>query len=221
MRKYRLGRVKMRVVFFATQVLSEFSLISTKTAETNGGCSEPAAKFARLLGVANFDVIGMIPMGCVLAESNFYSTLVAKTVGPFVPIAFLWSRPAFHAIIGTVQVRQAHSARFAAKCSLLWLELVAASVSTTIIETFVLPIAGLPLGRLVPPPLAGRAVAVFLILSPSPQPGRVAARWGGRHAVVPVSMRRGVNAEQMEHGTTNGTNENLCTIVPIVAIVPD
>ena len=33
-------------------------------------------------------------------------------------------------------------------------------------------IAGLPLGRLVPPPLAGRAVAVFLILSPSPQSPR-------------------------------------------------
>ena len=86
-----------------------------------------------------------------------------------------------------------------------------------------LPLVPVPVSRAACAASAGRAggSCFFLILSPSPQPGRVAARWGGRHAVVPVSMRRGVNAEQMEHGTTNGTNENLCTIVPIVAIVPD
>ena len=135
---YRLGRVKMRVIFFAAQTLSEFSLISTNTADSGGsGFPEPAATFSRMLGVANFDVIGIIPMGCVLPEATFYSKLVAKTVGPIVPVALLWAWPAFHAITGAVKAQQEHSARFAAKYSLLWLELMLASVSTTIIETFV------------------------------------------------------------------------------------
>ena len=136
---YRLGRVKMRVVFFALQVLSEFSLISTKTVQSgsDGGFPEPAATFSRMLGVANFDVIGLVPMGCVLPEATFHSKLVAKTVGPIIPVALLWAWPATRVITGASKVKQQHSARFAAKCSLLWLELTLASVSTTIFETFV------------------------------------------------------------------------------------
>lgn len=74
-------------------------------------------------------------MGCMLQEASFYSTLVVKTVGPIVPIALLWARPAIHAITDTAKERTGQSARFAAKYSLLWLELIVASVSTTIIET--------------------------------------------------------------------------------------
>ena len=90
-----------------------------------------------MLGVANFQVIDLIPIGCVLPEATFYSKLVAKTVGPIVPVALLWAWPAFCAITGAVKEKQERSARFAAKLSLLWLELTLASVSTTIIETFV------------------------------------------------------------------------------------
>jgi hypothetical protein len=138
---YRLGTVKMRVIFFAMQVLSEFSLISTKTvmadSESGGGFPDPAATFARLLGIANFDLIEFVPMGCMLPDaSSFYSKLVIKTVGPIVPVALLWTWPAFHVITGANKLRQEPSARFAAKYSLLLMELVLASVSTTVIETF-------------------------------------------------------------------------------------
>jgi hypothetical protein len=60
-----------------------------------------------------------------------------KNVGPIVPVALLWTWSAFHVITGANKLRQEHSARFAAKCSLLWMELVLAFVSTTIIETFI------------------------------------------------------------------------------------
>jgi hypothetical protein len=95
----------MRVVFFALRVLSEFSLISTRTVDSDGsGFPEPAATFSRMLGAANFDVIGLIPMGCVLLEATFHSKLVAKAVGPIVPVALLWAWPATLAITGAGKV---------------------------------------------------------------------------------------------------------------------
>lgn len=52
------------------------------------------------------------------------------------PIALLYCRHLVQVFIGDTQSRES-SSRFAAKYSLLWLELVLASVSTTIVETFV------------------------------------------------------------------------------------
>ena len=76
-------------------------------------------------------------MGCVLPEATFYSKLVAKTAGPVMPLALLWAWPAVCAIRGAGKTKLEHCTRFAAKFSLLWLELILTSVSTTIIETFV------------------------------------------------------------------------------------
>ena len=84
---YRLGKVKMRLIFFCMQTLGEFSLISTNTADSDGnGFPEPAPVLARMLGVASFDVMKVIPMGCAFPEATFYSKLFVKTVGPLVPI---------------------------------------------------------------------------------------------------------------------------------------
>ena len=134
---YRLLRVKVRIIFFAVQTLSEFSIISANTDNGDGGFPEPAATFSRLLGVANLDVIAFIPIGCVWPDATFHSKLVAKTLGPIVLIALLWIRPAVHTITSADQVRQDQSARVSAKYSLLLLEIFLASISTTIIETFV------------------------------------------------------------------------------------
>ena len=137
----RVGKVKIRLVFFSAQVLSEFSLIAQKTnagdGGGNGGFMEPAATFARSLGVANFDVLGFLPMNCVLPESSFYTKLLIKTVAPIVPLALLWSRPLAYTFTGAHETRRLASLHLAAKMSLVWLELILPSVSTTIIETFV------------------------------------------------------------------------------------
>ena len=134
---YRLGKVKMRLIFFSSQVLSEFSLIASNTVDSGGdGFPEPALTFSRLLGVANLDGIALIPMGCAFPKATFYSKLVAKTMGPLVPILLLWARPTFHTLTGAVKWQRQQSARFAAKYSLLWIELTLTSVSTTIVEAF-------------------------------------------------------------------------------------
>ena len=51
------GKVKAKVVFFAAQVISEYSLISEKT-QDNKGVPEPASTFAGVLGVTNLDILG-------------------------------------------------------------------------------------------------------------------------------------------------------------------
>ena len=133
---YRMGRVKARVIFFALQTLSEFVLISEKVAGRGGAFAEPAATFARMLGITNLDVFGFIPLGCVVNDStfSFYTKLLVKVVGPIVPLVLLWARPLTNFTGGA---RRDHSVRFAAKWSLVWLELVLPSVTTTIVETYV------------------------------------------------------------------------------------
>ena len=76
-----------------------------------------------------------VPMRCVLPESTFYTKLLIQTIGPLVPITLLWGRHVAHKLGGTKQ-KQKESSHFAAKYSLLWLELVLTSVSTTIVSTF-------------------------------------------------------------------------------------
>jgi hypothetical protein len=91
--------------------------------------------FARVLGATNLGVLRFVPLGCVMPQSSFYTKLEIKTIGPIIPLVLLWIRPAVHTVTGAQHVEK--SAQFAAKYSLLWLELTLTSVSTTIIETFV------------------------------------------------------------------------------------
>ena len=57
-----------------------------------------------------------------------------ETIGPLVPVALLWSRPVMQFITRAPLARRQESAYFAAKYSLVLMELVLPSVSTTIIE---------------------------------------------------------------------------------------
>jgi len=57
-----------------------------------------------------------------------------EEIGPLVPVALLWSRPVMQFITRASLARRHESAHFAAKYSLVLMELVLPSVSTTIIE---------------------------------------------------------------------------------------
>ena len=69
-----------------------------------------------------------VPLSCVLHRTAFYQKLVVKAVGPVLVLALLWLKP-------LVDGKPA-SSQLASKLSLLWLELIYTSVSTTIFETF-------------------------------------------------------------------------------------
>ena len=61
-------------------------------------------------------------------RTSFYQKLVVKTVGPALVLVLLWLKPLVDG--------KASSSQLASKLSLLWLELIYTSVSTTIFETF-------------------------------------------------------------------------------------
>ena len=64
----------------------------------------------------------------MLHRTTFYQKLVVKTVGPALVLPFLWLKPLVDG--------KPSSSQLASKLSLLWLELIYTSVSTTIFETF-------------------------------------------------------------------------------------
>ena len=95
---------------------------------------EPANTVAGSLGLANLDVLKFVPAVCAYPGVTFYNTLVIKTVVPLAVIALLWTRPLIYAVRSKPY---AHPGQGAARISLLWMELVYVSVSTTIIQCFV------------------------------------------------------------------------------------
>ena len=97
MKFYRTGSVKWRILFFAGQVISQFSSISGNTGEKRK-YPQPAATAAAALGVSNVEVFSFVSLRCMMPETHFYTTLLIKTVGPFIVLALLWTYPAllFH-----------------------------------------------------------------------------------------------------------------------------
>ena len=69
-----------------------------------------------------------VPLSCVVHRTSFYQKLVVKTVGPALVLVLLWLKPLVDG--------KASSSQLVSKLSLLWLELIYTSVSTTIFETF-------------------------------------------------------------------------------------
>ena len=130
---YVIGVVKWRYIFFTCQVISSFQSISSETGEKTP-FPDPAGTFAAALGVSNLDVFSFISLRCMVPETNFYTVLLVKTVGPFCFIALLFCYP-LACCIARRPHRQAWqtSARF----SLLCLEIVLPSITTTIVQTLV------------------------------------------------------------------------------------
>ena len=128
--------VKLRILFFMAQTVSQFSVISSSNGDA-GAYPEPAASFAAALGVSNLDVLGFVPVNCIWPHTTFYHKLFVKTVGPLVPLVLLWMLPFSKAIRGITGEAYDKAWQLAAQLSLLWIELVLTSVSTTIVQTLV------------------------------------------------------------------------------------
>ena len=76
------GKTKGTILLQLAQVLSQFSAILGSTGNTggsDGAFPEPAFTFASGLGVANFDFLSFVPIGCQSVDlSNFYMQLKIK-----------------------------------------------------------------------------------------------------------------------------------------------
>ena len=129
---YQAGQVKLFILMLMCQVLSQFSGVVSSSG--SGDYPEPAKSFVQRLGIANFDLLAVVPVDCMLPASTFYTKLVLKTVGPIGLIAVTWLYPLSH-----LAMRKPHekATRDAAHVSLLFLELVLPTVSTTIAQTLV------------------------------------------------------------------------------------
>lgn len=119
------------------QVIAQFAAIMSSTRDTKSGDSfpNPAARLAEILGAANFDAFIFLPIGCIFPTigTRFYVILLVKTIGPIVPVVVLWT----WARVGC-RGRSEMPQRFqdAAHMTILWVQLVLTSVSTTIVQTF-------------------------------------------------------------------------------------
>ena len=83
--------------------------------------------------MANFDVLAVVPVDCMFA-SSFYTKLTLKTVGPIGLVVVVWLYPLSHLAMGEPYEK---AARDAAHVSLLFLELILPTVSTTVAQTLV------------------------------------------------------------------------------------
>ena len=95
---------------------------------------EPAHAVSGGLGLTNLELLNFAPMACARTGFNYYDALIVKTIGPFVVLALLWIWPLICAILGNNSYTTA--ARTAARLSVLWVELIYVSVSTTVMECF-------------------------------------------------------------------------------------
>jgi len=75
----------------------------------------------------------LVPVECFLNDS-FYLSLVFKTTMPFVAVAFIWMYPTSLYVAGK---EYSLATQTTARISLLFLELVCPSTTSTIIRTFI------------------------------------------------------------------------------------
>ena len=120
------------------QVVSQFASVVTTTSEnatssSSSGYSSSATNFAAGLSLSNLDLIAFVPVSCLFPATSFYDALLFKTLSPLVVLALLWTIPMYQWITGKSTT---HVRRTAAKWSLFLLEFIAASVSTTVTQTF-------------------------------------------------------------------------------------
>ena len=124
---YATGSVKGTVLFFMLQVISNFAQISSNTGEKKV-YPEPAASIASALGIANLNVFSFVSLRCMAPDTHFYTTLLFKTVGPFVIVALLFFYP-------IIKRGNPVAWRTSARYSLIFLELILPSTTTTIGQT--------------------------------------------------------------------------------------
>ena len=95
MKLYRIGKVKLRTIFFVFQVISSFASISKDTG-AQVKYPQPAASVAAAMGAANLDLFSFVSLRCMLPDTHFYTNLLIKTTTPFAVIALLFTYPLVH-----------------------------------------------------------------------------------------------------------------------------
>ena len=81
---------------------------------------------------ANLDVLGFVPLGCVVRQANFHHKAFFKVLAPPFVITLLWCYPLSMALRGIPS-----SANNRAKqLTLLLLELMLPSIATTLVQMF-------------------------------------------------------------------------------------
>jgi hypothetical protein len=120
-------------MFFTSQVISSFRAISSETGE-KVPFPDPAGTFAAALGLSNMDVFSFVSLRCMIPETNFYTVLLVKTMLPFCMIALRFCYPLARCVARRPHRQAWHtSARF----SLLCLEVVLPSITTTVVQTVI------------------------------------------------------------------------------------
>ena len=72
---FKAGETRAMIIFQMCQVLSEFTAIIDSTGDSGSKSAypEPSSTFAAGLGVANFDLLSYVPVGCAnFATDKFY-----------------------------------------------------------------------------------------------------------------------------------------------------
>ena len=140
---------KAFVLFVTAQVLYQYSTVTTSSGES--GYPEPAESFVNALSFSNLQFLSYVPAECIFLGSNFYTKLVIKTVGPLIVCALLWL-PVLCLFIKKLRLKSSRKRDAKAEqalqkelqeyrtsaitYSMLFLELILPSVSTTIAQTF-------------------------------------------------------------------------------------
>ena len=133
MESYKHGKTKGFILLQLFQVITQFASISQSTGDGQT-YAEPATTFVQVLGVSNFDIFNIFYFKCALPTATFYTTLAVKcTLFPLGPVALLWT----WANLGVTPAQRGAAYRKAAKLSLLWIEVILTTVSTTIAQTFI------------------------------------------------------------------------------------
>jgi hypothetical protein len=114
------------------QVISQFAKISSSTG--SGSYPEPAKTFVSALSMTNLEVFGFVPLSCVVSGATFYDTVLVKCSGIPCLIGLLWCFfPLRNKLRG---MPTGAAARFASKLSLLLLEVSLPSISTSLVQVF-------------------------------------------------------------------------------------
>ena len=66
---YQTGQVKFFILLLMFQVVSQFSQVVASSG--NGRYPEPARTFVQQLGLANFDMLAVVPVDCMYSNTNF------------------------------------------------------------------------------------------------------------------------------------------------------
>ena len=129
---------QMFILFVTAQVLYQFTSVTSASSESaDVEYPEPAASFVGGLGIFNLEMLSYVPSECIFTQSDFYTALTLKTIGPILIILLLWTKPLVVLVTGYQQEKFQGAAQEATVWSMLLLELCIPSVSTQISETFV------------------------------------------------------------------------------------